>query len=117
MAGLLTCDLSKSDLDGSRFHRADLSRSRFDGSSMTACDFRGAKLQGASFGGATLCDSRFAGADLTLADLRGANLRGAREMTAEQLVSARTDDRTILPNGRPGPYMKQSGAERPAGRF
>jgi hypothetical protein len=113
MAHLLTCDVSSADLDCARFYRADLSRSCFDKASMQECDFRDARLSGASFVRATLCDSRFGGADLTLADLRGANLRGARELTSDQLMITRTDDRTILPNGKPGPYMKHSGAERP----
>jgi hypothetical protein len=31
------------------------------------------------------------------------------------LSQARTDEFTTLPNGRKGPYLKGSGAERPAG--
>lgn len=81
---------------------------------MTGCDFREAKLDGAGFAGATLRESRFEGAGLNLADFRGADLKGARELTSEQLSSARTDDRTILPSGKRGPYLKHSGDERPA---
>jgi len=53
------------------------------------------------------------GAQLLAADFRDANLQGAREMTADQLAMARTDQTTILPNGSAGPYMKRSGAEKP----
>ena len=38
---------------------------------------------------------------------------GAREMTMEQLCQALTDRTTVLPNGRRGPYMRYSGAEKP----
>ncbi|HOL73166.1 MAG TPA: hypothetical protein PKW45_17100, partial [Bryobacteraceae bacterium] len=58
-------------------------------------------------------NARFEDAQMFTADLRGANLQGARGLTAAQLSQARTDERTILPNGRTGPYVKGSGAERP----
>jgi hypothetical protein len=48
-----------------------------------------------------------------MADFRGANLSGARELTSEQLCQSLTDNRTILPNGNHGPYMRNSGAEKP----
>jgi hypothetical protein len=48
-----------------------------------------------------------------MADLRGADLTGAREMTSAQLLGALIDDRTILPNGKKGPYLRNSGAEKP----
>ncbi len=47
------------------------------------------------------------------ADLRAANLAGARGLSREQLSQALTDDSTVLPNGKPGPYIKYSGAEQP----
>jgi serine/threonine-protein kinase len=116
LARLLTCDFHAATMDFARLYRADLTRSQFDRASMQECDFREAKLTGASFTRAVLCGSRFGEADLSLADLRGANLRGARELTAAQLMAARTDDRTILPDGRRGPYLKGSGAESPRRR-
>jgi hypothetical protein len=45
------------------------------------------------------------------ADLRGANLTGARELTQNQLLESRTESTTILPNGKPGPYLRNSRAE------
>jgi uncharacterized protein YjbI with pentapeptide repeats len=84
------------------------------GASFTDCDFRESNLRGADFSGAVLSGARFGGAVLFSADLRGANLRGARELTSDQLCQARTDQRTILPNGKQGPYLRHSGAERPA---
>ena len=44
---------------------------------------------------------------------RGADLKGARELTAEQLGQAMTDESTVLPNGRRGPYLRKSGAVKP----
>ena len=85
-------------------------------SRLEGADFRQAKLNGAEFGRANMSGARFGGALLFCADLRGANLRSARELTSEQLCQARTDSTTVLPNGSSGPYMKYSGAERPAMR-
>jgi len=48
-----------------------------------------------------------------MVDFRGANLVGARELTPEHLLTSLTDQSTVLPNGKRGPYMKNSGAEKP----
>ena len=71
-------------------------------------------MQGGDFCRAILGGARFGKARLVTVDFRGANLEGAREMTAEQLGMSLTDHRTILPNGKKGPYLKHSGAEKPA---
>jgi hypothetical protein len=63
--------------------------------------------------GANLTNALFGDAQMFTADLRASNLQGARGLTSTQLSQARTDDRTILPNGTAGPYSKGSGAERP----
>jgi hypothetical protein len=76
-------------------------------------DFRDANLGGAKFCGADLTLARFGGARMLAADMRGANLDGAREMSMEQLSQSLTDRTTVLPNGRRGPYMRYSGAEKP----
>ena len=56
--------------------------------------------------------ARFGGAVLKMADFRGANLAGARELTSDQLTGSITDGTTVLPNGKRGPYVRNSGAER-----
>jgi hypothetical protein len=83
---------------------------------MAGAQFRSANLQAADFSGANLEDARFAEAKLRGTDFRAANLRNAREMQADQLYQALTDNRTILPNGSSGPYIRRSGQERPASR-
>jgi hypothetical protein len=95
--------LQKVDAQSSSFLRAILSE----------VDFRDANLSGAKFGAADLARAKFGGARMLAADLRGANLDGARELTMEQLSQALTDRTTVLPNGRRGPYMRYSGAEKP----
>jgi hypothetical protein len=80
---------------------------------LRGADFREAQLGGVIFCQADLTGARFAAANLFTADLRGADLTGARELTSQQLLQARTDQNTILPNGSRGPYRRHSGAERP----
>jgi hypothetical protein len=53
------------------------------------------------------------GTNLLAANLCGADLSDAHGLTPGQLLQARTDERTVLPNGRHGPYLRFSGAERP----
>jgi hypothetical protein len=81
---------------------------------MRGCDFRDVRMRGGDFCRAVLEGARFGRAQLTTADFRGANLQGAREMTPEMLMQSLTDRATVLPNGKLGPYMKYSGAEKPA---
>ena len=104
------------EMDRARFREADLSGSDFGRCSLVDADFREAKLAGADFSQASLENALFRGANLFTADLRSAALRGARELTSGQLAQARTSETTILPNGARGPYLKNSGAERPAPR-
>jgi uncharacterized protein YjbI with pentapeptide repeats len=62
--------------------------------------------------GSTFDGARFQGAVTFGADFRGANLAGAAGLTPRQLMQARTDQETILPNGSRGPYLLYSGAEK-----
>ncbi len=52
------------------------------------------------------------GANLAVADLSEADLRDAYGLTEVQLDSAKTDERTILPDGSQGPFERGSGAHR-----
>ncbi len=85
----------------------------FRDADMRGCDFREARLRGGDFCRAILAGARFAKAQLVTVDFRGANLQGARELTAEMLMQSLTDQTTTLPNGKKGPFMKFSGAEKP----
>lgn len=111
---LQDCNFDRADLTSAKLQNCDATRSSFTRTKLESCDFRGCKLGGCEFSGAFMVHSRFEGAVLRGADLRGANMKGARELTSEQLSLARTDSTTILPNGTNGPYIKRSGAERPA---
>ena len=113
-AHLESCDLRGAALSGSKFYRAELTRSCLGRTLMAGCDLREAKLGGVDFTGATLTNALLDGAVLFAADLRGADLRGARGMTGLQLSQARTDSDTVLPSGGKGPYLRGSGGERPA---
>ena len=107
-------DLASANFRGSKFARAELVQCLFRYADLRDCDFRESRLRGGEFSHAVLAGSRFGDCELLAADFRGANLCGARELTGKQLCLALTDDRTTLPNGSPGPYLRNSGAERPA---
>ena len=116
--------LSDAKFEASEFRKADLAfsilaRTEFPNancyqSNWNGCDLRDSNLSGCDFTGASLTGTRLHGAKLQGADLRGANLHNALGLTARQLGQARTDDKTVLPNGKKGPYSRNSGAERPA---
>ncbi|MEI6244385.1 MAG: pentapeptide repeat-containing protein [Acidobacteriota bacterium] len=79
------CDLSNEDLSGWVLEKADLS---------------GANLSTAKLYKATLVMADLTGANLTETDLTGANLSGARGAV---LSGAKTDAKTICPDGAAGP--------------
>jgi uncharacterized protein YjbI with pentapeptide repeats len=73
----VTC-FAKKRLQFTKFIRADLRGTSFQGSALQHSDFSGAKLAGASFAGAYLQDVNFSHADLSGVDFRGSHdLRGA----------------------------------------
>ena len=74
-------------LEGANLHRANLR-----GATLQKANLRGANLRGANLEGANLHR-----ADLHRADLHRANLRGARNLTSEQIASAKIDNETQLP--------------------
>jgi uncharacterized protein YjbI with pentapeptide repeats len=110
---LKLCDFSRADLAGGKFMRADLTGSNFDRACLRHSDLREARLGSVNLCRADLAGARMGGAILQACDLRGADLTGARELTSQQLIQARTDSNTILPNGTAGPYRRGFGAERP----
>jgi uncharacterized protein YjbI with pentapeptide repeats len=79
------CDLRNTQLVGLNLNRADLT---------------GADLGGAFLYRTTLHSAILTGAKFDSADLGGTDLRGARDAN---LTGARTDERTICPNGSHGP--------------
>ena len=79
------CDLTDANLLGLGLHKADL---------------REAILVGANLYNATLTEADFTTADLTDANLNAANLKGAKGVV---FANAKTDARTICPDGTAGP--------------
>ena len=64
------------------------------------CDLRGANLIGADLYGAQLQEADLTGAALNDANLELANLEGA---VGADFTGAKTDTRTVCPNGAKGP--------------
>src|SRR6185312_2027062 len=77
--------------------RAQLVGARLAGADLRGASLRGALLIGADLRGADLRSADLLGADLRGADLAGADLRGALFVTQPQLVSARGDVATRIP--------------------
>jgi uncharacterized protein YjbI with pentapeptide repeats len=98
-ATLRNASLTNSSLHGANFSNAELSGAQFEHSDLMSADLTRAILTGADLAGANLVD-----ANLQDADLRAANLTGAN-VSPDQLAKAVTDDKTILPNGKPGPVL------------
>jgi serine/threonine-protein kinase len=107
------CDLSGSEWCHADFSSATLQMARVVSSDLTGADFSEATLGGSDFSGSSLRAVQMSGANLFGANFCGADLTGARDLTQQQLLQARTDHSTILPNGSRGPYIRFSGAEKP----
>jgi serine/threonine-protein kinase len=118
------CELSGLNLSGGKwrganFYQARLSNANFQNADLKDANFSRARLTEANFKNANLENAYLSTANLEKADLRGANLQGAYLTRAnlrganlcganlrgctvgdEQLALARTNWRTILPNGK-----------------
>ncbi|MFJ2752809.1 pentapeptide repeat-containing protein [Streptomyces sp. NPDC087297] len=84
--------LEGAHLEGALLHGAHLQGARLQGALLHGAHLPGAHLQGALLHGAHL-----AGAHLQGADLHRAHLEKARELTVDQLMSARPTQATVLP--------------------
>ena len=104
-------------LHGAVFAGAELREAHLEGADLQdaylggEADLRGAHLKEASLRGAIFTGEDHSGADLRGADFRGADLRGVRNLTQEQLDSARGDVATRLPEGlvRPVAWIQAAG--------
>lgn len=90
-------ELTGVDLSGAKLDGADFSNARMNGA-----DVSKASAVKANLSEAKLANADLAGADLTGVDLRGADLTGA-EFAGATLTDARTNARTICPDGKTGP--------------
>jgi serine/threonine protein kinase, bacterial len=107
-------DLSQVNFYGSKFVRANLKSANLYRADLSLAGLNDAILRGANLSYAYLTYANLSGADLRGADLsnaslnhaslRGANLCGANlsnaKVTASQLATAKTNWRTIMPNGK-----------------
>ncbi|MFB2979965.1 pentapeptide repeat-containing protein, partial [Microseira sp. BLCC-F43] len=76
-ANLSRADLSGADLNDADLSGADLSGADLRSADLRGANFRGVGLRGANLGGAILHDTSLSEANLRGADLSGANFRGA----------------------------------------
>ncbi|WP_406322557.1 pentapeptide repeat-containing protein [Streptomyces sp. NBC_01637] len=77
---------------------ADFSHANFFGSDMRYVNLTGARLKGALLGGADLEHAMLKDADLRGAELVGSPYRVGAKLTADQLLEARFDEATELPD-------------------
>lgn len=98
--------LVKTNLRGANLHKADLSQTGMNHANLRDADLSDAFMSYCNLGGADLRGADLTNAYLTYANLTGANLCGANltnaKVTQEQLTSAKTNWRTILPDGKRG---------------
>jgi len=113
--------LLKSFIPTINCYQSNLTRANFQGTDLTRADFGKAILSQANLKETNLTDAYFGYANLEGADLRGANLRGANfkyanirganfcgtdlsstQISADQLATAKTNWRTVMPNGKRG---------------
>jgi len=112
-ADLFQARLSLANLPGAHLSAglllsADLSRANLSMARLPKSDLSGANLAGARLREADLSGAELFGADLRRANLRGADLSKVIGLTREQIESAITDEKTILPD-----YLKEGGEEPP----
>ncbi|MBJ7899882.1 MAG: protein kinase [Cyanobacteria bacterium RI_101] len=113
--------LLKGFLPAINCYQSNLTRANFQGSDLTRADFGKATLTQANLKDANLSDAYFGYANLEGADFRGANLQGANfkyanirganfcgvdlsstQINPDQLSMAKTNWRTVMPNGKRG---------------
>ena len=95
-ANLARADLTEANLEGANLYEANLERANLEGAKLIE-----ANLEGVNF---TLANLE--GADIAGADLRRAAFTFVKNLTCEQIQSAKIDRKTILPN-----YIKISWAD------
>ncbi len=86
------------DLRGAILREVDLSEARITGAHLQGARLFRAKLPRADLRGTRLSGASLREVDLTGADLRGVDLTQVRGLTRQQLMHARTDSATRLPN-------------------
>jgi BTB/POZ domain-containing protein KCTD9 len=98
-ANLSRAKLSGANLSGANLSGANLSRAKLSGANLSRANLSGANLSGAKFGGtnlsranlnrANLSGANLSGANLSRANLSGANLSRVKNVSPQQIQSAR----------------------------
>jgi hypothetical protein len=93
-ATLLGSDLSGANLSGANLSGANLSGAKLTSTNLSKANLRGVQFAGTILVGANLSNTRFdfaifRGAVLTDANIKGADLRSVRDLTVEQVMSAK----------------------------
>lgn len=96
---LIGCNLHKANLYRTNFVSANLAQSNLRETDLRKAELYKANLKNADLQGADLTEANLTGAILREANLCGANLKGAK-IDEEQLKTAKTNWRTIYPNGK-----------------
>jgi len=96
-------NFTRSDLKNTFCWQADFSGlefmgANFSGAKLAGVKFIGSNLHGAIFSFADLTCTDFFGADLSGALLHGVNLKEAKNLSIDQIKSARIDENTIFPD-------------------
>ena len=111
-ANLSGAFLNAADLRGATLEDANLAHANLAHANLTGANITPANLSDANLNNTILSDANLSGANLdgaTLADanLSGANLGMAVGLTQDQVLGARGDERTLLPDGLtpPGHWM------------
>lgn len=96
---LIGTNLQKANLAKTNFVSANLAQSNLRETDLRRAELYKANLKNADLQGANLQEANLTSANLKEANLCGANLKGAK-IEEEQLKMAKTNWRTIYPNGR-----------------
>ena len=101
-AVLLGADLRKANLEGAYLYGAYLKKANLENSNLRGANLRGANLRWTNLKNADMKNANLIRADFKQAEIKntrleGANLKMAEGLTPEQLASAHTDEKTILP--------------------
>lgn len=96
---LIGVNLQKANLYRTNFYNANLAQANLSQANLQRAELYRANLKNADLQGADLAGANLTSAILKDANLGGANLKGAK-VNEEQLKSAKTNWRTILPDGK-----------------
>jgi len=96
---LIGVNLQKANLYRTNFYNANLAQANLKEANLQRAELYRANLKNADLQGADLANANLTSAILKDANLNGANLKGAK-VEEEQLKSAKTNWRTVLPDGK-----------------